>query len=599
MRRLRHAVLALFKVIMDKKYISLGAILLALGFGLMFWQSQHYVAVEPSSVEVKPSQESPLMLETNSQVSASSKEVSFVQKKEEALAFTNAEAVEEQLYTLENEAIAVCFTTKGGAIKEISLKQYPLVIYSPEPFVFNAETDEPALALALSEEGLPQNFSPAYELLDQSPTLIRFKYTSPEGLEVIRAYQISTDANQKDPYSIQHETRFSNKAEEAFDLKRIFVNVGSFPETEGDTTGEYLNFGYYNGKKAEFVKISEFRDSKGFLGIGSRSALLHKVQQASVRWASVKNQFFASVLTPQSPALGIFVRPTELNTSNSTQEGITGSLLFSLGSLEKEESKCLSMNYYVGPKELRRLENLGDNQELIMQFGFFGVVSKFLLSVMLIVHKLIPNWGLTIIAVTVLIKLFLWPLTTAQVRSSKRMAALQGPLKAIKQQYANNPQKQQAETMKLFKEYKVNPAAGCLPLLVQLPIFLGLYFMLRTASELRFAPFLWVADLSVPDTVYRLAGFPINPLPLLMGVTMYYQMKLMPSPSTDDMQRKLLQFMPFMFLFFCYHFPAGLVLYWTVQNLLTILQQSFTSKTLAPEAGLAPKVSPPNPFKKS
>ncbi len=583
---------------MDKKYISLGAILLALGFGLMFWQSQHYVAVEPLGVEAKAMPEESLSLATSTDRDSLEKAPSLVQKKEEVLAFSNAEEVEEQLYTLENETIAVCFTTRGGAIKDISLKQYPLVIYSPEPFVFNAETDEPALSLALSEDGLPQKFSPAYELVDQSPSLIRFKYTSPEGLEVIRAYQISLDPAQKDPYSIQHETRFSNKTEAVFDLKRIFVNVGSFPETEGDTTGEYLNFGYYNGKKAEFVKISEFRDSKGFLGMGSRSALSHKIQQSPVRWASVKNQFFASVLTPQSPALGIFVRPTELNTANSTQEGITGSLLFSLGSLEKGASKCLNMSYYVGPKELRRLENLGDNQELIMQFGFFGIVSKFLLSVMLVVHKLIPNWGLTIIAVTVLIKLFLWPLTTAQVRSSKRMAALQGPLKAIKQQYANNPQKQQAETMKLFKEYKVNPAAGCLPLIVQLPIFLGLYFMLRTASELRFAPFLWVQDLSVPDTVYRLAGFPINPLPLLMGVTMYYQMKLMPSPSTDDMQRKLLQFMPFMFLFFCYNFPAGLVLYWTVQNLLTILQQSFTAKAVGAEAPLNPKLPPPNPFKK-
>lgn len=580
---------------MDKKYISFGAILLVLGFGLMFWQSQHYVSPSPSAVDATlsaaPAQERSL------DEPEEDAPVSLVTKKQEPLAVAEAELVEEQLYTLENEVIAVCFTTRGGAIKEISLKDYPLVLYSPAPFVFNAETDEPALSLALSQDGLPKKFAPNYELVDASTSLIRFKYITPEGLEVIRAYQISTNASAKDPYSIQHETRFSNKTQEAFDLKRIFVNVGSFPETEGDTTGEYLNFGYYNGKKAEFVKISEFRDSKGFLGIGSRSALSHKVQHSSVRWASVKNQFFTSVLTPQSPALGIFVRPTELNIANSTQEGITGSLLFSLGSLEQGESKCLNMSYYVGPKELRRLENLGDNQELIMQFGFFGIVSKFLLSLMLIVHKLIPNWGLTIIAVTVLIKLFLWPLTTAQVRSSKRMAALQGPLKAIKHQYANNPQKQQSETMKLFKEYKVNPAAGCLPLIVQLPIFLGLYFMLRTASELRFAPFLWVQDLSVPDTVYRLAGFPINPLPLLMGITMYYQMKLMPSPSTDDMQRKLLQFMPFMFLFFCYNFPSGLVLYWTVQNLLTILQQSFTAKSIGAEV-IAPPAKPANPFKK-
>jgi len=122
----------------------------------------------------------------------------------------------------------------------------------------------------------------------------------------------------------------------------------------------------------------------------------------------------------------------------------------------------------------------------------------------------------------------------------------------------------------------------CLPLFVQLPIFLGLYFMLRTTSELRFASFLWIADLSVPDTIAYIAGFPVNILPLVMGTSMFFQMRMTPSPMTDNMQKRIFQMMPFIFLIFCYNFPSGLVLYWTAQNLLTIVQQTITNRMKDP-----------------
>ena len=132
----------------------------------------------------------------------------------------------------------------------------------------------------------------------------------------------------------------------------------------------------------------------------------------------------------------------------------------------------------------------------------------------------------------------------------------------------------QQETLKLFKEHQVNPVAGCLPMLIQMPIFLGLFYMLRTASELRFEPFLWVTDLSLPDTQFLVGGFPINILPMIMGVTMFLQMSMMPvSPTADPMQQKIFKFLPFIFLIFLYNFSSGLVLYWTVQNILTIIQQ--------------------------
>jgi YidC/Oxa1 family membrane protein insertase len=189
------------------------------------------------------------------------------------------------------------------------------------------------------------------------------------------------------------------------------------------------------------------------------------------------------------------------------------------------------------------------------------------------IHALLGNWGITIIILTIIVKLLLWPLTTAQVRSSRKMSKLQEPLKKIKEKYRDNPQKLQAETLKLFRDNRVNPAAGCLPLLVQIPIFLGLYFMLRTTAEMRFAPFLWIPDLSLPDTIARLGNFPVNILPLIMGISMVWQMQVMPTPAIDGAQKWVFKLMPIIFLLFCYNFPAALVLYWTVQNLLTIAQQ--------------------------
>jgi YidC/Oxa1 family membrane protein insertase len=169
------------------------------------------------------------------------------------------------------------------------------------------------------------------------------------------------------------------------------------------------------------------------------------------------------------------------------------------------------------------------------------------------------------------------------------MQKIQAPLQEIRAKYKDNPKKLQQETVKLFKENGVNPAAGCLPILIQIPIFLGLFGMLRTASELRFADFLWMTDLSQADTVAIipvLGGLPLNIMPLIMGVTMVFQMRMMPTPTPPaggnnemaEMQQKMFKFMPFIMLIFLYNFSSGLVIYWTVQNLLTILQQAITNR---------------------
>ena len=300
-------------------------------------------------------------------------------------------------------------------------------------------------------------------------------------------------------------------------------------------------------------------------------------ESARIEWSSVKNQFFASVLSSGTVAGNVFVYPVEAPSDVVNQPGrlgISGSVGYELGTLATGESKSLDFQYFVGPKEFKRLQAMGNEQDLVMQFGFLGFFSKLLLAFMYLIHSVVPSWGWSIVIMTICIKLLFWPLTAKASRSQKRMASIQGPMAELKEKHKDNPQKMQQETLKLFKEHQVNPVAGCLPMLIQMPIFLGLFYMLRTASELRFEPFLWVSDLSLPDTQFVVGGFPINILPMIMGVTMFLQMSMMPvSPTADPMQQKIFKFLPFIFLIFLYNFASGLVLYWTVQNILTIIQQ--------------------------
>jgi YidC/Oxa1 family membrane protein insertase len=211
-------------------------------------------------------------------------------------------------------------------------------------------------------------------------------------------------------------------------------------------------------------------------------------------------------------------------------------------------------------------------------------------------------YGWAIIAITVIIKVVFWPLTQASTRSMKRMQALQPQMNAIKEKYKDDPVKMNKKTMEFMKENKVSPLGGCLPMLLQIPVFFGFYRMIQSAIELRGAHFLWVSDLSKPDTLFVIPGtaMPFNLLPLIMGVTMLWQARLTPpSPGMDPMQAKMMRYMPLMFLVFLYNFSAGLALYWTVQNLLTIAQTKLTRMAPATAApAKVPVLTPPQKKRK-
>lgn len=512
---------------------------------------------------------------------------------------------EGQDFQLANDFIELRISSIGGGIRSVALQKYAESLQSENRWVFNAGSANDALTMKLAE--VDENIAALpFEAVDRGPDFLRLRADIDGEWSLERSYRLQPAGKDSEPYLIHHEIHLIHRnrlQDPAVDgdvdangtstdrrrplTHRVLLTLGSLPRTEGDPTGDHLNFSFYNGKKASFINSRAFASSNGLFGLGRREARRTIEGTGPIVWGAIKNQFFTAILTPAENAEAYqAMAPAP---QRSKERTIGGSLLVPMDRCD--DGYLAAMDYYVGPKEYARLDRLGQRQDLVMQFGWLGFISKILLLMMTGIHSLIPNWGWTIICLTVLVKLALWPLTNAQVRSTRGMAKLQKPLKMIQEKYRNNPKKVQLETLKLFRENRINPAAGCLPIFIQIPIFLGLYFMLRTASELRFANFLWIRDLSVADTVGHWGGWPINPLPILMGLTMFVQMQMTPNTMQSGAQKRVFQFMPLIFLFCCYRFPSGLVLYWTVQNLLTIFQQWMINRRLAKEEQIAAQTS--------
>lgn len=232
----------------------------------------------------------------------------------------------------------------------------------------------------------------------------------------------------------------------------------------------------------------------------------------------------------------------------------------------------LSARFYAGPKDTERLEEISPYLDLTVDYGFLWWIAKPLFWLLKFIHNYVGNWGLAIIGLTIIVKAAFFQLSAASYRSMAKMRKLAPKLAELKERCGDDRQKMSQEMMKLYKTEKVNPLGGCLPILVQMPVFLALYWTLMESVELRHAPFfLWIQDLSVKDPLFL--------LPLIMGLTMFIQMKLNPAP-TDPMQARIMQMMPIVFTFMFLWFPAGLVLYWVTNNTLGILQQWYITRQI-------------------
>ncbi len=595
---------------MDKKSLSLGLVFLIGGFLLLMLNTSQESKRQQERLVQQAQDEQQALEETGwaQPVESPSEPAAFqaasgvpqpVEGRLEPAA-PAAEKPQEQVATIDNDHLQITLTSYGGAVSNITLlKEYadnPRTTDTPNPVVLNRVSDSPALDLKRSTGSQLAPVTHFYKLVSKSDRTAVFEATLKSGIVIRRSFELTNGDNPEgpEPYTLQHKTTLHNPTAIPMNLDNVYLDMGTAAPTKADYMGFNLNASYYTDGKYRNIRASKFSGG-GFLFKKEPKEKIEK--DGYIQWGAVKNQFFATIFTSDSPANGIYSKGIRFPQDPKTGKvpmGITASLRYQVPTLQPGDQYVISGSYYAGPKSLDRLSQMDANQDEVMQLGWFlgfflGLVSfiaKSLLTVMSTIEGLVGNWGIAIIFTTFFIRLLLWPLTAKAARSSKRMQELQKPLQQIREKYADNQQKLNEEMMKLWKKHKINPLSGCWPVLVQFPIFISFFNLLRNSSELRFANFLWINDLSMPDATIPLGdnglpflGTAINILPFIWLVSMFFQMKMMPQPSIDNAQTKMIKWMPFIFFPFTYYFSSGLVLYWTTTNCFSIFQQWITNRS--------------------
>lgn len=500
--------------------------------------------------------------------------------------------------TLENGFVKVTFTSRGGAIEKVELLKQFADTERKAKVVFNDNNQDSALALGVRNT-LTNKVEPVYSdftaTVDEKARAVTFTGKLPDGTRVIRQFSLNLGEKEgEEPYAIRFSTKVVPPTP-GVAASRVWHATGCWGFTTGDTANQYISVLAHDGDDLTRVGTDVFKDSSGFFGLGAHKAEVEHPAAAvgkPYQWVSSGNQFFASIIHVDAASRGtraeLLARPVDFTKDT---HGIQAFAYWD-SPVAGDASITTEGNFFVGPKEYARVSALADGQVAVLQFskilGFisFGAICKLLLACLGGVHALLTwtggwSWGWAIVILTVLIKVITWPLTAAQQRSALKMQQFAGPMKDLREKYKDNSEKLNKEMMKLYQEHKINPFAGCLPILIQIPVFFGLYTAFQTTVELRLESFLWIHDLAAPDTVFHIGSFGVNILPVLMGVTMWISMKMTPNPSADDTQKTIMYTMALVFPVICYSLPAALPLYMTVQNLLTILQAKLTKNPTA------------------
>ncbi len=514
----------------------------------------------------------------------------------------------EELVVFENQDVRYTFTSLGGGIKTIELKQFPQFVGCKEESgntnvlaTLNRHAPAPVFAILGGDDD-----GGAFHLT-KTATGVRAEKLMTNGLAIIKDFQVQTN------YLLKAAVRMENRSAQPVRVPSQEWVVGTATPMGQRDESLHIGFQWYNGTKTEQVTDAWFQN-KSFGCFPGTPRTDYSAGASNVFWVAVNNQFFTIIAGSTNPANQVVAHrinlppPTAADLAADKRAfarpfGYQAAFLSQATVLAPNQSFQQQFDLFAGPKEYKTLSHVGNDFDHVMGFnGFFGFFAKALLLSMNGLHALGLPYALAIIAITVIIKIVFWPLTMASTRSMKRMSALQPQIKAIQAKYKDEPQKMNTKVMEFMKENKVSPLGGCLPMLLQIPVFIGFYQMLRSAIELRGAKLLWACDLSQPDTVFYIPGldFPVNPLPLIMGVTQVFQARMTPpAPGMDPVQQQMMRYMPLMMVVFLYNFSAGLTLYWTVQNLLSILQMKLTKdkNPAAPGATPAPVAARPAPRK--
>ncbi len=470
---------------------------------------------------------------------------------------------------------------QGAGVKSVSLLDYQQslekgaspVIIAPVPGV-----DALPLETRLHRQGRTESLK--HVLFDAASTTdirlsegepaaeLQFRGTLADGTVVQRFYRF-----QYGSYAFEVETEVKGVLPKDGDAMTLLWGPGLFPQEEEPNQRQ----GQTGTLPRSYVSGKVFEDPPEEI-----NGVL--TQEGSVGWAAQGNTYFAAILIPQEPvAEAAMVRKVredalEVGVRTPLANGGTRQL----------------MGVYVGPKSYRLLEAVDPSLGKVIDLGFFSVMARPMLRLLVWVNDWVQNYGITIILVTILIKIVLWPLTQTSYKSMKGMQKLQPKMKELQTMYKDDKQGLNRAMMELYREQKVNPLGGCLPMLLQIPFFFAFYNALLYSIELRHAPFIcWGADLLwISHGICDLSTYdPSYITPLLMGASMFLQQRMTPTTTVDPMQAKMMQFMPLMFLFFFLWAPAGLVIYWLVNNVLSIAQQTLINRTGNEETEKAEAVS--------
>jgi YidC/Oxa1 family membrane protein insertase len=411
-----------------------------------------------------------------------------------------------------------------------------------------------------------------------APNEAVFVLDQPDGLQIRKTYAVSEADQGRGNYTVNLILDFTNAGTNPVQRTGYFLSTGGAAPVHSTDMTIYTGFDWYRDGKATFTDVNWFNESSiPLTGIELRAAQnFYEQKTDNIGWAASKNQYFVNIVavTEGDRGTSVWARRLDLLHGGDAEKkvlGLEGALGLPGFRLEPGQTKSWTFRIYSGPKDLGRLSKLGQGEQEVMHFGIFKWVSEILLYSMNALYGLLGNFAAAIIALTIIIKALLWPLQNKATDSMRRMAALSPKMTELREKYKDDPTKMNQELMKLYKDYGVNPFSGCFPMLIQIPIFFGFYSMLGTAIELRNSSFLWVKDLSQPDTVGHILGFPINILPILMAATMLWQMQLTPKTG-DAVQRRMFMFMPLIFILFAYNFASALSLYWTTQNIISVIQ---------------------------
>ncbi len=482
--------------------------------------------------------------------------------------------------TLTNGNVALRFSSHGAALVSATLKDYPL---SQSPTSGPVVLDF-AAAPALAYEGVG-GLGDAYSF-EARPgpdgRSVRFERRNARGLQLVRTVDLATNG-----YTVLVRDEFQNGGAAPVHLSAAWLRFGEMGDLPGETKISGIAFLGIDtlspGDKAQFWGGKLAGLYKKAAGEGRPPAAVASglpMEDKPADWAAVKNKYFVQLLKPDErferieARMARIVGPNDGPKARIDLAGVSAAALCAPCTVTPAEPVVRTYELYVGPKKYDVLNRLDARRVDVMEFGWAGAIGKILLAGLNLIHSLIPNYGLAILLLTIVIRILFWPLTHKSTESMKRMQEVAPLIKELQAKYKGDPKRQQQATMQLYKEKKINPLSGCLPILVQLPVLIALFVVLRGAIELRFSPFLWIADLSEPENLLAGMlpfGLALNPLPLIMTAMQVWQTKLTPAAG-DPAQQKMMLWMPVVMLYFFYGFPAGLVLYWTTNQALMIAQ---------------------------